>query len=201
MKITYPDGATPLDPDELEGLKFKLIKTRSDLDRIEQANIQEGLLWLKRVRRKDILTENFVCDLHEKLFGQVWYWAGRFRNTGRNIGVDPAIIAVELRQLLDDTAYWIDHHVYDPIEAAVRFHHRLVFIHPFVNGNGRHARIMADAVLERLYEHPPIDWSGGQDLQSMTSRRKDYFDALRSADRHDYGPLLSFAGVMVGSGA
>src|SRR5690606_35031789 len=121
-----------------------------------------------------------------------WLWAGTFRLTEKNIGVDPFQIPVQLRALLDDVQFWVDNDTYDPVEAALRFHHRLVYIHPFPNGNGRFARFMADALLEKLYGEEAIDWYGGYDLQQMNERRADYIDALRAADGGDYRPLLKF---------
>ena len=191
--MNYPEGATPLDPDEMDGLKFKHVTTRGELDELEQANIETGLLWLSRQRRKDILTDDFVVTLHERLFGDVWHWAGTFRKTEKNIGIEPLYIGVELHKLIDDARYWVEHGTYDPIEAALRLHHRMVFIHPFPNGNGRHARIMADEVLKRTYGAAPIDWAGGHDLQKMNDRRTAYISALRAADRGDIAPLLVFA--------
>ena len=191
----YPDGATPLDPDEMEGLRYKHITTRGELDELEQANIDEGLQWLKRQKNPEVLTEGFVCDLHEKLFGKVWKWAGSFRRTEKNIGVDPIQIAVQLRQLLDDTRYWIENDTYPPKELAARFHHKLVYIHPFPNGNGRHSRIMADAVLTKLMSEPAIDWAGGYKLERMNERRDQYIAALRSADGHDFEALFDFVGA------
>lgn len=132
--------------------------------------------------------------LHRRLFGAVWGWAGAFRMTDKNIGVDPIHIAVELRKLIGDARYWQAHDTYPPHEAAVRLHHRMVQIHLFANGNGRHARIMADAVLKRIYGESPIDWAAGHDLQSMNERRQTYIAALRAADRHDMGPLMRFIG-------
>jgi Fic-DOC domain mobile mystery protein B len=191
--MDYPEGATPLDPDEMQGLKFRHITTRGELDELEQVNIESGLLWLSRQRQKDVLTDDFAIALHKKLFGDVWKWAGTFRRTGKNIGIDPRYIGVELRMLLQDARYWTDNGTYEPVEAAVRLHHRMVFIHPFPNGNGRHARIMADVVLTRVYNQDPIDWSGGFDLQRMNERRLVYIAALRAADRGDLAPLLAFA--------
>src|ERR1700734_2564781 len=120
-----PEGASPIDPDEMDGLKFKHITTRDGLNELEQANVESGLLWLGRRRKTDILTEKFTLDLHRRLFGDVWAWAGQFRKTGKNIGVDPREIAVELRILLDDARYWAAHGTYSPLEARARFHHRL----------------------------------------------------------------------------
>ena len=190
-----PDGATPLDPDELEGLKLKHITTRGELNEVEQVNVQEGLLWLNRRRKKDVLNEGFVRELHSKLFGKVWKWAGSFRQTEKNIGVDPIYIGVELKMLLDDAAYWNENDTYNPIEAAVRLHHRLVKIHCFPNGNGRHARILADTFLKNCFNHAPIDWAAGHDLLRSNTRRDTYIASLRRADGGDYEPLLIFAGA------
>jgi Fic-DOC domain mobile mystery protein B len=195
----YPDGATPLDPDELAALKFKHVTTRGQLDHLEQANIQNGLRWLERRRNKtDILHEGFVRDLHERLFGEVWTWAGTFRTTEKNIGIDPRQISVQLRDLLADASYWIEHQTYEPIEIATRLHHRLVYIHLFPNGNGRHARIMADVVLTELLKANPIDW-GMQDLQTANEHRRNYIQALQQADQGNYEPLLKFVGVGAGT--
>ena len=193
--VDYPDGATPLDPGELDGLKFKHVGTRGELDQLEQAGIIEGLKWLDKQKNPDVLSEAFVLDLHKRLFGSVWKWAGTFRRTEKNIGVDPIQVAIQLRQLLDDTKYWVEHGTYSPTELAARFHHKLVFIHPFSNGNGRHARIMADAVLTKLLNEPAIDWAGGYGLEAMNERREQYIGALRAADGHDFSALLEFVGT------
>jgi len=195
--MEYPEGATPLDPDEMEGLLYKHVTTRGELDELEQANIDEGLQWLKKQKNPDVLTEHFACALHKKLFGKVWKWAGTFRKTEKNIGIDPIQITIQLRQLLDDVRYWIDNDTYPSKELAVRFHHRLVFIHPFPNGNGRHSRIMADAMLTKLMDAPVIDWAGGYKLEKMNERRNQYIEALRAADGHDFSALLKFVGVIV----
>jgi Fic-DOC domain mobile mystery protein B len=193
--VDYPDGATPLYPDELEGLKFKHVSTRGELDQLEQAGITEGLKWLDKQKHPDVLSETFVLELHKRLFGSVWKWAGKFRRTEKYIGVDPIQVAIQLRQLLDDATYWVEHGTYAPKELAARFHHKLVFIHPFPNGNGRHARIMADAVLTKLLNEPAIDWAGGYRLEAMNERRDQYIAALRAADGHDMSALLEFVGA------
>ncbi|MCF6218511.1 MAG: mobile mystery protein B [Gammaproteobacteria bacterium] len=194
-ELVETDGATPLDPDEKEGLRFKHITTRGELDQLEQANIVEGMQWLKKQKNPDILSEGFARDLHKRLFGQMWKWAGTFRKTERNIGVDPTQIAIQLRQLLGDTRYWIEHETCPPIELAARFHHKLVSTHPFPNGNGRHARIMADAILTKLMDAPAIDWAGGYKLAAMNERRDQYIAALRAADKHDFDKLFEFVGA------
>ncbi len=195
MSIKYPEGATPLDPDELEGLKFKHVTTRGELDHLEQGNIQDGLIWLQRYKDTNVLTEGFVRQLHKRLFGDVWVWAGTFRKTEKTIGVDPAQIGVQLHMLLDDARFWVDNGTYEPSEAAVRLHHRLVFIHLFPNGNGRHARILADALLTKTFKQAPIDWAGGYDLEAMNERRKQYIQALRAADGGNIEPLLRLVSV------
>lgn len=191
----YPEGATPLDPDELAGLRFKHVSTRGELDQLEQVSITDGIKWLAKQKTPDVLSEHFVCELHRKLFGSVWKWAGTFRRTEKNIGVDPIQVAIQLRQLLDDAKYWIEHGTYEPKELAARFHHQLVYIHPFPNGNGRHARIMADAILTKLLNEPAIDWAGNYRLEAMNERRNEYIAALRAADEHEFSPLLKFVGA------
>ncbi len=193
-----PEGATPLDPDELEGLRFKHVTTRGQLDELEQVNIESGLSWLAKRRKKaDVLTESFIKELHRRLFGGVWKWAGKFRLTEKNIGVDPIQIAIQLRMLVDDAKYWAEHNTYAPLEAGARFHHRLVQIHPFPTGNGRHARIAADIYIEDRFGHEPIDWAAGKDLQRANDRRRCYLAALRAADAGDHAPLLAFVGWSV----
>ncbi len=195
MKFDEPDGATPLDPDEIGGLKFDHITTRGELDELEQANITQALQWLGRRRGGDILTEDFLRTLHRRLFGEVWSWAGNFRLREKNIGIDPFQIPVQLRYLLDDARYWSANGTYPPLEAAARFHHRMVQIHLFPNGNGRHARIAADILLGDYYDHPPIEWASGFDLQADNLRRGDYIKALRAADGGVFDPLLVFVGA------
>ena len=190
-----PDGATPLDPDELEGLRHQHITSRAELNHLEQANIQNGLAWLKRRRSADSLTEAFIRDLHRRLFGEVWRWAGSFRRTEKNIGVDPVQISVQLRALLDDARFWAENGTYASLEAGARFHHRLVQIHLFANGNDRHARIAADQYLRCHWGHPPIDWAAGYDLEGSSERRKAYIRALRAADAGDYRSLFRFVGL------
>lgn len=192
MIFHEPDGATPLDPDEIQGLKFTHVTTRSELDELEQANIEQGLAWLARRRGGLVFEDDFIRLLHRKLFGDVWTWAGEYRRTEKNIGIDPLQISVQLRMLLDNARYWSEYNTYTPIEAAARFHHRLVQIHLFSNGNGRHARIATDIMLEEVYDHPPINWASGFNLQADNERRDNYIAALRAADAGDFRALLTF---------
>ncbi|MEG6505164.1 mobile mystery protein B [Nitratidesulfovibrio sp. 1201_IL3209] len=190
-----PEGATPLDPDEARGLKHKHVTTRGELDELEQANMQLGVAWLTRKRNGDVLTLEFLRKFHDRLFGEVWRWAGRFRLTEKNIGVAPSQVAVQLQALCDDARFWAENATWPPREAAARFHHRLVQIHPFPNGNGRHARFAADEYLKQYFGQPPIDWATGVNLQADSARRTAYIAALRAADGGDYGPLLAFVGA------
>lgn len=187
--LDYPDGATLLDPDEMAGLKFSHIQTRADLDQMEQVNIQDGLRWLARQKEVNVLSDTFLRQLHKRLFGAVWSWAGIFRLTEKNIGVAPEQIAVSLRNLLDDASYWIEHQTYTKQEVALRFHHRLVQIHLFSNGNGRHARIATDALLVKVLTEKPINW-GTTRLQDTGEHRKEYIKALREADKGNFQLLL-----------
>ena len=192
MTFIEPDGATPLDPDERRGLKYPHVTTRGELDELEQANIEQGLGWISRRRGGSIFDDQFIRTLHKRLFGDVWSWAGEYRQTEKNIGIDPMQISVALRNLLDDARYWAEHGTYQPLEAAARFHHRIVEIHPFANGNGRHARIAADILLEEIYKHPPVEWASGFDLQADNERRTAYIIALRAADGGDFEKLMAF---------
>lgn len=192
--MDYPDGATPLDPDEMEGLRHPHVQTRGELDVLEQENIQQGLRWLDRRRKmkgEQVLTNAFVRELHARMFGDVWSWAGRYRLTEKNIAIDPLYIAVELRKFLDDAAFWVDQGVYGRVEFAATFHHRLVQIHPFPNGNGRLARIMTDVVLSELMGEQPVDW-GTNALNDNGQHRDRYIKALRKADGGDFSHLIGF---------
>jgi Fic-DOC domain mobile mystery protein B len=190
-QFEYLPGATPLDPEEIDGLKLRHITTRNELDRWEQENIQEAIGWLARKRKTDILTEEFICILHTKMFGKVWKWAGSLRRTDKNIGVSYLQVRIELRQLLDNTKYWIEKGTLSPDEIAYRFHHKLVWIHLFPNGNGRHSRMMADLILEEIFGKKPFTW-GKESLTSASTTRRHYIASLRSADNEDYSALADF---------
>jgi Fic-DOC domain mobile mystery protein B len=188
-----PDDATPLAPEERDALLQTWITDRSDLNEAEQENIVKGAAWAGRRRGKtvDLLNDDFAKTLHKQMFAEVWKWAGTYRQTERNIGIEPFRIPVDMPAMFDDVRYWVDHETYPPDEIAVRLHHRLTAIHPFPNGNGRHARLMADLVIERL-GGKPFTWGGGS-LGDVGELRKRYVAALKAADNHDIGPLLEFA--------
>ena len=159
IDFEYPYGATPLDPEEIEGLKLPHITTMEELNRWEQSNISEAYSWLKKRRnQKDVTNQELLLKLHKQMFGKVWKWAGQFRRSEKNIGVSWPTIQVELNQHLADINYWIEHKTYSPDEIGIRFHHKLVWIHLFSNGNGRHARLATDALLENVFEIKPFTW-------------------------------------------
>lgn len=195
MDSRTPHGATPVDP-EAEGLLHAHVSTRAELDELEEANIQIGLEWavrraITRGRRIDVLSEEFLYALHERMFGEVWSWAGEVRRSEKNIGVERHRIRVEVRNLVEDARVWRERQVYSPDEIAVRFHHRLVSIHPFPNGNGRHARLMADLLVMQA-GRPAFTWGGGR-LTTTSELRTTYIAALREAAGGDIAPLLEFA--------
>ena len=190
VNLDYPHGATPLDADELASLMPGHISTQGELNEWEQLNLVHGEGWARKQRR-EILSEAFVRQLHRQMFGETWKWAGEFRKSDKNIGVDWLKIGVELRKLLDDVHYQIEHASYAPDEIAARFHHRLVAIHPFPNGNGRHARLIADLLAERLGQ-PRFTW-GSRSLVDASATRQAYITALQAADARDHAPLLAFA--------
>jgi len=188
----YPEGATPIDPNETKGLLLTHITTREELDRWEQDNILEAFAWLDKTKPTDILNEQFVRELHKRMFRNVWKWAGKFRKMDKNIGGPWHQISMGLKNLCDDALLWIQLRDESPEEIAVRFHHRLVSIHPFPNGNGRHARIMADILLENVLHSLRFSW-GGRDLSNASEVRSRYIDALHEADKGNYQSLLEFA--------
>jgi len=189
--LTYPKGATPLDKDEAEGLKLTHITTREELNAFEAENIQAGMLWAKRSRQKEIVSERFIRQLHKKMFGDVWKWAGEFRKSNKNIGVSREQIGIELHKLCEDVKCWIEFESYPIDEIAARFHHRLVWVHSFPNGNGRHARLMSDLLLEKKLGGIPFTWGRG-DINRKNDCRQQYIQALQRADGGDYSLLLAF---------
>ena len=194
LEINYLDGQTPLSEEELDGLKILSISTREELDEFEQFNIEKAIQWTfgKKIQPKDLLSEKFIKDLHKRMYGEVWKWAGSFRTSEKNLGIKSYLIPVQLKQLLDDAMYWYENQIYSPDEVAVRFKHQLVSIHCFANGNGRHSRLMADLIMEKLYKEPFLPW-GGSSLVKSNEKRKEYINAIKIADRHDYRQLIMFA--------
>lgn len=194
LNMIYNDGQTPLDEDEKDGLLIKSISTRGELDEFEQQNIEDAIQWslTRKFKLEQILSESFIQDLHRKMYGRVWSWAGKFRKTNKNIGVDKQEIAIALRTLLDDAKYWVEHNIYEPDEVAIRIKHRIVSIHCFPNGNGRHSRMIADLVIEKIYKQSVFSW-GGANLSDNLDIREQYLTAIRKADKGEYDLLMKFA--------
>jgi Fic-DOC domain mobile mystery protein B len=194
LTLDYADGQTPLEDDEKEGLLIPVIATRSELDEFEQLNIEQAVQWtLGRSFKPDIIfTEAFIRTVHKRMFADVWAWAGEYRNSNKNIGVDKWQIPTQLKCLLDDTRFWYENDTCAPDEIALRFKHRLVSIHCFPNGNGRHSRLMADIVIEKIYRQPVFTWGAVQRL-SLNDTRAAYLRALKAADTGNYDLLIQFA--------
>lgn len=194
LSLEYGTGQTPLEEEEMEGLRIPTVTTRGELDEFEQQNIEQAVQWIivHTFTPQKVLTASFVKELHRRMYGDVWNWAGTFRKTEKNIGVVHWRISVELKALLDDAAYWMDNEVYAPDEMAVRFKHRLVSIHCFPNGNGRHSRLIADVMIEKIYKRPVFSW-GAVSLVQKGEAREAYIHAVKVADAGNIEPLLLFA--------
>jgi Fic-DOC domain mobile mystery protein B len=185
-------GDTPLSADELQGL-IPSLTTQRELNEIEFANIMSGRRWAlspRRLAKSNVLNVSYLLELHRHMFDATWRWAGKVRTTEKTIGVVPHQILSDLGALLGDAAYWVENASYPPDELALRFHHRLVSIHPFSNGNGQHSRLAAD-ILALKIGRAVFPWGGTS--PNNEARRKEYLAALRSADGQDYMPLIAFA--------
>ncbi|MBA4080391.1 MAG: cell filamentation protein Fic [Erythrobacter sp.] len=185
------EANTPLTAEERDQLIPTYITLRSELNEAEQINIAQANRWLGRMRKRDVLDDAFLRELHKRMFGEIWKWAGQYRLTARNIGIDAYRIPTEVRTLVDDVRFWVDNATYAPDEIAVRFSHRLVSIHPFPNGNGRLSRLVGDLLAMQLGQ-PRFTW-GRANLVDAGEMRRAYVDALRAADADNIEPLLIFA--------
>ena len=194
LDLDYINGQMFLDEEEKDGLLILTIATRGELDEFEQQNIEKAVQWIlgRTFKPELFFTEAFVRMLHKRMYTDVWAWAGEFRKTNKNIGVDKWKIPSDLKYLLDDAKYWHENNTYTQDEIAVRFKHRIVSIHCFPNGNGRHSRLLADIIIEKIYKQPVFSW-GAANLSDEGDARKSYLKAIKTADRGDYRLLLAFA--------
>lgn len=194
LEIIYANGQTPLSEEELDGLLIPSITTREELDEFEQLNIEKAIQWTfgKKINAEKLFTEKIIKDLHKRMYGEVWKWAGSFRNSEKNLGIKSYLIPLQLKQLLDDVIYWYQNNTFPPVELVIRFKHQLVSIHCFPNGNGRHSRLMADLIMEKLYLQPILSW-GSSNLVKADDKRKNYIRAIKMADKHDIHSLIDFA--------
>ncbi|WP_026710099.1 mobile mystery protein B [Flavobacterium filum] len=194
LDLEYEEGQTPLNEEEKEGLLIKTITTHAELDEYEQLNIENAIEWLlkQKLKKETILTDHFIKVLHKRMFGKVWKWAGEFRQSEKNIGVKWINIWHDLKVLFDDTNYWIDNATFPPDEIAIRFKHRLVNIHCFPNGNGRHSRLMADIIVESIFKKEIFSWHSSN-MVKADEVRKEYIKSIRLADKGNIEPLIKFA--------
>ncbi|MDQ8166063.1 MAG: mobile mystery protein B [Gemmatimonadota bacterium] len=184
-------GNTPLDEDETEGLIPPHLTSRAELNQWEANNIASAHEWGTR-QRSDVLDVAFLGELHRRMFGMTWKWAGGYRKSDKSLSPHRWTQVPELmRNLIDNT-----HAQYDASskasadvdEIAVRFHHEIVRIHPWPKGNGRHGRLATDLLL-RQWGRPPFTWAQGADPARASDVRARYIHALRQADAGDFSEL------------
>ena len=196
LNLNYNFGQTSLNEEEKEGLKIPSVSTKGELDEYEQKNIEQAIQWTlgSKIKIEKLLSEQFVKSLHYRMYSDVWKWAGQFRKSEKNIGVKSFQISTDIRVLLDDTKYWIENNSYSTDEIAIRFKHRIVSIHCFPNGNGRHSRLMADLIAEKIFKNKVFTW-GQADLLSSKELdvRTNYLTALQKADNGHFADLIKFA--------
>jgi Fic-DOC domain mobile mystery protein B len=194
----HAPGATPLRPEDVERLRPELrwVKTLEQLNPLEAANIAECEKWAQTSRLftlPEFLATTRMERVHREMFDEVWLWAGEIRTHElENAFASPAHrVRTDLEVLWGDARYWLEQQSFAPDELAVRLHHRLVKVHPFANGNGRHARLVVDFLLERHFGLERLRW-GGMSLGEEGFGRATYISALQRADQNDYQPLLEF---------
>lgn len=194
LELSFEDGQTPLSEEEKTGLLIESITTHGELDEFEQMNIEKAVEWslTNRFKKEKIVTEEFVKELHKRMFGEVWDWAGKYRRSEKNLGVKFHLIGTSLKQLNDDCFFWIENHSFSEEEIAIRYKHKIVNIHCFANGNGRHSRLMADIIVSHLFNKNIFSWSRSG-LVKKGLERRNYLNAIRSADNGNIVPLMDFA--------
>lgn len=194
LELQYENGQTPIDEEEMEDLLLATVSTRGELDEFEQANIEGAIEWTLKINKSidEILSLEFVKELHNRMFSEVWGWAGSFRKSNKNIGVDKYLINQELFKLMEDCKFWIENATFTEDEIAIRYKYRMVSIHPFPNGNGRHSRISGDILVSKILKRPVFSW-GGLNIGEEGITRSRYIKSLYAADQGDFKPLLLFA--------
>ena len=195
LDLNFNKDGTILSDEEKDGLLIPTITTREELDEFEQQNIEKAVefyLLRRKYKAEAILTKKFVFNVHKRMLGDVWDWAGTIRKTNKNLGIDLFQISPRLHQLLENCKYWIEHKTFSEEEIALRFKHEIVSIHVFPNGNGRHSRLMGDIIMKHIFKKPIFSW-GQKDLVHKNEVRDNYIDALRKADNGDFTSLLGFS--------
>ena len=193
LELQYIKDQTPISEEEKEGLLL-FLDTNNELNEAEQKNITLAIEWTKKTSFyiSDILSEEFLNRVHKNMFGDVWRWAGTYRKTNKNIGVDKFDISTELKKVFDDCRYWIENKTFNKDEIAIRLKHRIVLIHPYPNGNGRHSRLIGDILINKYFGLPVFSWSNNN-LTNEGEARAKYLSALRKADNGNYEDLIIFA--------
>ncbi len=194
LELEYTDGQTPLSEEEKEGLVIETITTHGELDEFEQMNIEKAVEWTmkRKFKKEKIISEEFAKELHKKMFGDVWAWAGNFRFSEKNLGVKFNLISTSLKQLNDDCLFWIANKTFNEEEIAIRYKHKIVEIHCFANGNGRHSRLMADIINKHIFKKDNFSWNRNN-LAKKGDARNKYLKAIREADKGTIKPLIDFA--------
>lgn len=185
------DDATPLD--DTSGLKLPSNKIYSlkEIYVAEANNI--ALATIKYLsappsKKTAPFSYEWLSSLHEEMFGNVWDWAGKFRQVELSIGIKAYQVPTALKELADDISYWDKNKTFDIYETATRIHHRAVQIHPYKNGNGRWSRMLANIYL-RQNGSMPVKWQ--EDLLSKENLKRDeYIKALKEADNSDFFNLI-----------
>jgi Fic-DOC domain mobile mystery protein B len=190
------EGNTPLSPEELADL-IPNLATKEELNEWERENILRAREWAyaDRTSLLGLASDDYIRKLHRKMFDQTWKWAGEYRRAEKNLGVPVEEIRERLMASFGDVRYWIENNAHVPDEIAIRFHHRLVVIHPFPNGNGRHARLAADVLTAKL-GGPALTWGAAKGVVNLVEAseiRRKYLAALRAADGGEIELLLQFA--------
>ncbi|MBT3180296.1 MAG: mobile mystery protein B [Candidatus Marinimicrobia bacterium] len=194
LEIDYIYGQTPITEEEKEGLMIQTISNRKELDEFEQLNIETAVEWSlkQKFTAERILTTKFILDVHKRMFNKTWKWAGKIRTSNKNLGIDKFQINQEMKVVCDDCKYWIENNTYSDEEIAIRFKHRIVSVHPFPNGNGRHSRLCADILISHVFNKDVFSW-GRFNLVKPGDSRKKYLEAIYVADNGDIRSLLEFA--------
>lgn len=184
LNLDYLQGQTQLEEEEKEGLKIATITTNAELDEFEQNNIEKAVQWTigRKMPINKLLSETFIKSLHKRMDNEVWKWAGEFRKTEKNIGVESWMIPIQLRALIDDAKFWIENNSFSEDEIAIRFKHRIVSIHCFSNGNGRHSRLMGDLIAEKVFKRRIFTWGqSDSNLSNESDARKKLSDRAKKS--------------------
>lgn len=192
-KLVYEAGQSHLDKEELEGLKLSGIKDWKEIIAHESKSISKTITWTEKNQfsTEKIFSELFIREIHKRMFGDVWSWAGKYRLSNKTMGVEKTLISKELKQLFNNIKFWIESESYDPDEITIRFIHRLMQIQCFPDGNARHAKLMADIVIEHVFNGDIFTW--GESLNNPKLQREKFLDALKKADKGKMEDLIKFA--------